>query len=95
MALGRLTTPIDDASRALGGGDVQGAINSYNRFDDGWADIEDGVREKSRDQYRAIEAGIVDVRATLLKPAQPDPAAAGAALAHLRQIIDAAVPDLR
>src|SRR5207247_9404701 len=95
VALGRLTAPIDDASRALGGGDVQGAIDSYTRFDDGWAHIEDGVREKSRNQYRAIETGIVDVRATLLRPTQPDPAAAGAALTHLRQIIDAAVPDLR
>jgi len=95
VALGRLTAAIDDAARALGADDTQGAIDSYTRFDDGWADVEDGVRSKSRDQYREIESGIVDVRATLLKPAQPDPAAAAASLAHLRQVIDTAMPALR
>jgi predicted lipoprotein len=95
LALARTATAIDDATRALNAGDLPGAIASYTRFDDGWADIEDGVRAKSRDNYREIEGGIGDVRATLLKPAQPEQAAASAALARLRQLINAALPALR
>ena len=87
--------PVDDASRALAAGDVPDAVTSYTRFDDRWADVEEGVRLSSRDRYREIESAIIEVRQALLKPAEPDPAAAAAALGRLRQVIDSALPALQ
>jgi len=90
-----LSANIDKATVAITAGDVTGAQAAYREFDDGWGDVEAGIRSKSRDRYREIESGIAEVRSTLLKPAQPDATAAGAALRTLRQIIDNALPELR
>ncbi|MCC7369166.1 MAG: peptidase M75 [Chloroflexi bacterium] len=90
-----LSTAIDDASQALGRGDVAAAQTAFRRFDDGWGDVEAGIRSASRERYREIESAIAEVRSTLLKPAQPDRAAASAALTKLRSVIDTALPELR
>ena len=80
---------------AIAAGDVAGAQAAYREFDDGWGDVEAGIRSKSRDRYREIESGIAEVRQTLLKPAQPDLAASKAALTKLRTTINTAMPELR
>jgi hypothetical protein len=50
------------ASQALlAQGDLSAARAAYAQFDSGWAAIEDGVRELSRDNYRAIEDAMRDV----------------------------------
>ncbi|MGE3267814.1 MAG: imelysin family protein [Chloroflexota bacterium] len=93
--LTELAVAIDEASAAITAGDITTAKASYTRFDDGWGDVEAGVRSKSRDRYREIESAIAEVRSALLRPAAPDAQAAGAALTRLRQTIDTALPDLR
>jgi hypothetical protein len=50
------------ASQAmLAQGDLPAARAAYAQFDSGWEAIEDGVRELSRDNYRAIEDAMRDV----------------------------------
>ncbi len=98
-------TPADDltdlrvhvttAIQALASGDVAGAQAAYTAYDDGWDGIEDGIRDKNRDLYRAIESRMDDVKSALLRPDSPDPAEALAALQRLDNQIDAALPDLR
>lgn len=86
---------VDQALAALASGDIAGAQSAYRAFDDAWFDVESAVRSKSRDRYRELESAIAEVRSALLKPAQPDPGAAGAALSKLRDAIQSALPDLR
>lgn len=86
---------VDQALAALANGDLAGAQAAYRAFDDAWYDVEPAVRSKSRDRYRELESVIAEVRSALLKPAQPDPGAAGAALTKLRSAIDSALPELR
>jgi predicted lipoprotein len=93
--LADLAMNIDMAIAALDRGDVAAAKASFQTLDDGWGDVEGGIRSASRDRYREIELGIADARGALVRPAQPDVQAAGAALRKLRQIIDTALPELR
>ena|SRR5437763_7733548 len=46
---------------ALAAGDPIAARESYALFDSGWEAIEDGVRERSRDDYRSIEDAMREV----------------------------------
>jgi high-affinity iron transporter len=80
----RLDRDVGEAQEALADGDVGTARQEYQAFEAGWPSIEDGVRAADRNQYRAIEAAMRDVRRSLL--ADPvDSAVAGAALARLHE----------
>ena len=80
----RLDHEVDEAQQALTAGNLATARQAYQEFEDGWPSIEDGVRAVDRDQYRAIEAAMRDVRRSLL--ADPsDSTAAAAALARLHE----------
>ncbi len=85
-----LTTTMD----ALVSGDVAGAQDAFTAFDSGWDGIEDGIRAKDRDMYRAIESVIDEVKSALLRPESPDVDEAIAALQRLDAQIDAALPSL-
>jgi high-affinity iron transporter len=63
--LAELATHIDAAHAALGSGDVSGTRAKYKAFDEGWFDVEDGVKAQSRASYRAIEDAMGDVNAAL------------------------------
>ena len=81
--LARLAARLDEVEARLNGGDASGAQAAYKAFDDGWFDIEDGIREQSRSSYRAIEAAMGEVKATLT--VQPfDAARSRTALAALK-----------
>jgi high-affinity iron transporter len=88
-----LVAHADAASAALARGDVAAARAAHAQFDSGWFDIEDGVRERSRDAYRAIERAMDDVEFGL-RPDQPDVAAVQADLAALREQVMAFVATL-
>ncbi len=88
-----LVAHADAASAALARGDVAAARAAYAQFDSGWFDIEDGVRERSRDAYRAIERAMDDVQFGL-RPDQPEVPAVQADLAALRQQVMAFVATL-
>ena len=91
-ALGRR---VDAAAQALQTGNLAQAKHEFEEFDEGWEKIEDGIRDKSRDAYRAIEDAMDEVEAALVKPATPDVAATTAALRKLRETIDRSLPALR
>ena len=91
--LASLVAQADAASMALARGDVAEARAAFTRFDDGWFDIEDGVRERSRIAYRDIERAMDDVRFGL-RPEQPDVRAVQGNLAELRQQVMAFVATL-
>ncbi|HLI27232.1 MAG TPA: hypothetical protein VKZ60_09185, partial [Chloroflexota bacterium] len=72
---------------ALAAGDVAAARAAYAEFDRGWDDIEDGVRARSRQAYRDIEAAMRAVdRALRAEPV--DSAEATAQLATLITRVD-------
>ena len=58
-------------------------------------DIEDGIRAKDRDMYRAIEGVMDDVKSALLRPDSPNADEAMAELMRLDAQIDVALPALR
>jgi len=49
------------SAAALAAGDPAAARTAYAQFDSGWDAIEDGVRERSRDDYRSIEDAMREV----------------------------------
>lgn len=86
--LAALAKHIDAALTRLDAGDVAGARTEYQAFDDGWFEVEDGIREQSRASYRAIEGAMSDAKSALR--AEPvDAAKARAALVRLREQCDA------
>lgn len=90
-----ITTHLDDAVAKLKANDVPGAKASFQKFDDGWASVEDGVKAKNKEGYAKIESGITDVKAVLTVPASPDPKKAIAALEQLDSVVDDVVPTLK
>jgi hypothetical protein len=93
--LTELRTTVTMALEALGAGDMAGARAAYTAFDDGWEDIEDGIRAKDRDMYRAIEGVMDEVKSALLRPDSPNADEAVAELMRLDAQIDVALPALR
>jgi predicted lipoprotein len=75
------------AQTALGQNDLTAARAAYAQFDQGWDAIEDGVRERSRDDYRNIEDAMSDVDRAL-RGSNPDPAQINALLAELQARVD-------
>lgn len=63
--LARINQHVTAAIAALATGDIAAARAEYTAFDNGWFEIEDGVREASRDSYRAIENAMGDAKFAL------------------------------
>ncbi len=63
--LAELLKNVDAASARLDAGDIAGAREAYQQFDDGWFDIEDGIRAQSRSAYRSIEDAMGDAKDAL------------------------------
>src|SRR4051794_12532552 len=63
--LTNLSKRVDAAIDKLQAGDVAGAKTEYLAFDDGWFDIEDGIRAQSRTYYRSIEDAMGDAKYAL------------------------------
>ncbi len=53
---------LDHLEAQLQSGNLVEARSSYTAFEDGWYNIEDGIREQSKASYRAIEESMVDLR---------------------------------
>lgn len=93
--LKELARKADQALDAIKANNVPSARTAYQDFDNGWGVIEDGVRARSRDSYRAIEEAMSDVKSVLLKEPTPDASKVITALNKLRDTIDKALPTLR
>ena len=91
----RVAAELDSALTALGAGDIAKARNAYGEFDEGWEDVEDDVKAKSPDAYKAIEDAMDEVEASLTKADKPDPARARDTLTKLKQTIEANLANLR
>jgi high-affinity iron transporter len=81
------------SATALDRGDLAAARAAYAQFDRGWEAVEDAVRARSRDDYRAIERAMEDVRRALLAE-EPDAAAARTGLQALRARVSAFLEQL-
>ena len=62
---------LREVSPALKAGNFEQAKRSFNAFNDNWDNIEDLVKERSRESYDAIEKGMVTIERQLM-PAKPD-----------------------
>jgi len=62
---------LREVTPALKAGNVEKAKKSFNAFNDNWDNIEDLVKERSRESYDAIEKGMVTIERQLM-PAKPD-----------------------
>src|SRR4051794_14657936 len=78
-----LAKRVDASIAKLEAGDVAGARTEYLAFDDGWFDIEDGIRALSRARYRSIEDAMGDAKFALTST-PPDTARAMDSLKRLR-----------
>lgn len=62
---------LREVTPALKAGNFEKAKKSFNAFNDNWDNIEDLVKERSRESYDAIEKGMVTIERQLM-PAKPD-----------------------
>jgi hypothetical protein len=62
---------LREVTPALKAGDVATAKKAFTAFDDNWDNIEDLVKERSRESYDTIEKGMVTIERQLM-PAKPD-----------------------
>lgn len=82
-----LATHLDAATAALTSGDVDTGQSEFQAFEDGWFDIEDGVKEQSRPSYLALEDSMRRVHIALASdPLDSDNALA--TMAALRFLCD-------
>ena len=73
---------VQTALKAARAGDLATAKREYERYENAWFTIEDGIRERSRDAYRTIERYMADV-STALAATPMDGAKVTAALTSL------------
>ncbi len=87
---------VQRAIAATQAGDLGGALREYRAYENRWFEIEDGVREVSRDAYRAIEARMneVGVALTAARPDKDEVLAALTALDQENQRFVAGLPPL-
>src|SRR5436190_681769 len=70
-------TIVERALTAAKAGDMATALREYKSFENRWFEVEDGVRDKSRDAYRVIEKHMADAGSALdAKPPRKDDAIA-------------------
>ena len=62
---------LREVNPALKAGNVAKARTSFAAFDDNWDNIEDLIKERSRESYDTIEKGMVTIERQLM-PAKPD-----------------------
>jgi hypothetical protein len=62
---------LREVTPALKAGNLAKAKKSFEAFNDNWDNIEDLVKERSREAYDAIEKGMVTIERQLM-PAKPD-----------------------
>ena len=62
---------LREVTPALKAGDIVAARKAFTEFDDNWDNIEDLVKERSRESYDTIEKGMVTIERQLM-PAKPD-----------------------
>jgi hypothetical protein len=70
---------LREVTPALKAGDIAKAKKSFGAFNDNWDNMEDLVKDRSRESYDAIEKGMVTIERQLM-PAKPDADAVNASV---------------
>ncbi len=65
--LARINTDIQIALTAARSGDIESARTAYKKYDNAWFDVEDGIRNQSKEAYRAFEQKMSDVNIAFSK----------------------------
>ena len=73
---------LREVTPALKAGNLAKAKKSFDAFNDNWDNIEDLVKERSRESYDTIEKGMVTIERQLM-PAKPDTDAVTATVAEV------------
>jgi hypothetical protein len=73
---------LREVTPALKAGNLARAKKSFDAFNDNWDNIEDLVKERSRESYDTIEKGMVTIERQLM-PAKPDTDAVTATVAEV------------
>lgn len=87
---GGLQTVVANTKAAVEAGDYPKAQAEFNRFEEAWKPVEDGIKAKSPDSYDKIEASMDEITGGI-KTAQPDRKQVLTALQSLDQTI-ASIP---
>jgi hypothetical protein len=82
------TARLDAIDAAIDQQDLATARAGWEAFDAGWGAIEDGVRERSTESYRAIEAAMNEVEDAVVRTEQPVAADVKAKTSALRSQIE-------
>lgn len=86
--LKKLKGSLKRSLAAVKAGDFDKAKKRFDTFEQGWEKIEDGVKARSAESYKAIEAGMDEVENTLVRPTTPDKAKAIAALESFSKTVE-------
>lgn len=86
---------LNQIDAAIDANDLAGATAAWEAFDAGWSAIEDGVRERSKDSYGAIEDAMDEVEDAVVRAEQPNAAEVKAGTAALRAEIEKFVESLK
>ena len=86
--LTKMTDYLKESTDAVQAGEFEKAKGSFKEFDENWEKVEDGIKDQSKDAYKAIEDGMDEVENTLIKPDSPDKDKAIAALNSLSQTVN-------
>lgn len=79
---------LAESIKAVQANDLAKAKAEYKECDENWDKVEDGVKEQSKDSYKAIEEAMDQVKNTLVKPTTPDKDKAIAALESLSKTLE-------
>jgi soluble cytochrome b562 len=77
---------IGSTKKAIAAGKLDAAKTEFAKFEDSWKTVEDGVKAKSGETYRAIEDGVKSVESGI--DSKQDKAALLASLQKLSQSIE-------
>jgi len=82
----QLKKHLTGATEAVNSGNYTEAKNEYNEFYQKWTKIEEGFRERSRENYDEMEKGMDQVKSGLINTATPSK---DGTLSGLQQLIRA------
>lgn len=82
----QLKKHLTGATEAVNSGNYTEAKNEYNEFYQKWTKIEEGLRERSRENYDEMEKGMDQVKSGLINTATPSK---DGTLSGLQQLIRA------
>jgi len=84
---------LREVNPALKAGKIEKARKSFKAFDDNWDSIEDLIKERSADDYVAIEKGMIDIEKAL-EPDKPDVAKVQALVNEVMRVYNVHVAEI-